>query len=139
MPTIEKKTAGTFIYGVGSIEVEISQVGEKKWLNEMELFITQGSNSFQLIAMNKPELKNPLFLQRTIQAFINHLQMGGEEQSSGRIRQHFRNWLYKQNGSLINIINGTKMGDAEEDRTTGRNSLKDELASRYFRREETGN
>lgn len=131
MQTIEKKTAGTFIYGIGNIEVDILQVGDKNWLKEIELFVTQGAESFTVIAMQKPELKNPLFLSRAISAFIIHLQCGGEQQKSGQIRNHFRNWLYKQNGSLKDIINGTKTGDTETDRQSGRDSLKEAFNRRY--------
>jgi hypothetical protein len=106
MQTIEKKTAGTFIYGVGNIEVKITQIGKPEWLKEIELFVTGGGESFAVIAMNKPELKNPEHIQRAIQAFINHIQEGQIEQKSNLIRNHFRNWLNSMNGSLKYIING---------------------------------
>lgn len=137
MLPIEKKTAGTFIYGIGSVEVEILQIGKPEFLKEIELFVTQGADSFTVIAMQKPELQNPLFYSRAIQAFITHLQSGGEQQKSGQIRNHFRNWLYKQNGSLKDIINGTKTFDTETDRTTGRDSLKEALSRRINGRKET--
>lgn len=129
---IEKKTAGTFIYGVGNIEVEILQLrGKERWNKEIELFVTGGASSFEVIVMQKHELKNPLFFSRALQAFIMHIQAGGEEQQSNQIRSHFRNWLYKQNGSLKDIINGTKTGDTETDRQSGRDSLKAAFDKRY--------
>lgn len=113
MLTIEKKIAGTFIYGVGNIEVNILQLGNAKWLHEIELFVTQSNNAFSVIVMQRPELKNPLFLQRAIQAFVTHIQAGGDEQKSNQIRNHFRNWLYKQNGSLNSIIYGQSTSSSE--------------------------
>ena len=103
MQTIEKKTAGTFIYGVGSIEVEILQVGKPEFLREIELFVTQGAEGFTVTLMRKPELKNTVYLQRVIQHFVNHVLEGGEMQSSGAIRKHFRNWINSMNGSLSKI------------------------------------
>lgn len=131
MQNIEKKTAKTFIYGIGNIEVEILQIGGKDWLKEIALFVEQGADSFTVIAIQKPELKNPLFLSRAIQAFITHLQCGGEHQKSGQIRNHFRNWLYKQNGSLKDIINGKQTCNPEQDRQSNREELKSAFERRY--------
>jgi hypothetical protein len=131
MQSIEKKTAGTFIYGIGNIEVDIVQIGKPVWLKEIETFVTSSQDSFTIIAIQKPELKNPLFLQRAIQAFVNHIQAGGEEQKANMIRTHFRNWINKQNGSLKDITNGTKTGNTEADRQSGRDSLKEAFAKRY--------
>lgn len=111
--------------------MEIAQLGKDKWLKEIELFVTQSGDGFILIAMKKTELKNPLFMQRAIQAFVNHIQEAQEEQTSSMLRRYFRNWLNSKNGSLKDIINGTKTGDTEEDRATGRNNLKETLTRRY--------
>lgn len=135
MQTIEKKTTGAFIYGIGNIEVDVMQLGNKQWLGEIEKFIASSGDSFTIIAIQKPELKNPLFLQRAIQAFVNHIQAGGEEQKHNQIRSHFRNWLYKQNGSLKDIINGQKTFDTDTDRQTGRDNLKEAISKRYSDRE----
>lgn len=113
MINLEKKTARNSIQGVGDIEISIMQVGNPKWLSEIEMFVTGNPASFIMIAMQKPELKNPLFLQRAIQAFVTHIQSGGEEQQSNQIRNHFRNWLYKQNGSLNSIIYGQPTSSSE--------------------------
>lgn len=97
------KTAGLFIYGIGGIEVEILQVGKPEFLRELELFVTQGADGFTVTAMKKPELKNPIYLQRVIQHFVTHVQEGDEYQTSSLIRKHFRNWVNSMNGSLRKI------------------------------------
>lgn len=119
MQTIEKKTAGTFIYGIGNIEVEILQVGNPKFLKEIELFVLQGAEGFTVTVMKKPELKNPIYLQRVIQHFVNHILEGGEMQVSGAIRKHFRNWVNSMNGSLSKIYL-----DDEQQSNNGGNSAK---------------
>lgn len=131
MIDIEKKTVKTSVTGIGDMELSVLQIGNKKWLTHIEIFITQNQRLFTVTAMNKPELQNPLFLQRAIQAFIKHIQSGGEEQTSNLIANHFRNWINKQNGSLKNIINGEQTGNAEEDRNAGRESLKEAFNRRY--------
>ncbi len=97
------KTAGIFIYGIGNIDVDIIQVGKPEFLRELELFVTQGADGFTVTAMKKPELKNPIYLQRVIQHFITHVQEGDEYQTSSLIRKHFRNWVNSMNGSLQKI------------------------------------
>lgn len=103
MQPIEKKTAGTYIYGIGNVEVEILQIGKPEFLRELELFVTQGADGFTVTAMKKPELKNPIYLQRVIQHFVTHVQEGDEYQTSSLIRKHFRNWVNSMNGSLQKI------------------------------------
>ncbi len=104
MQNLEKKTTGTFIYGIGNIEIDIIQRGKESWLKEIEEFVTQSADCFTIIVMQKPELKQAIHLQRALQAFVLHIQSGGEEQKSSMIRKHFRNWINQQNGSLIKII-----------------------------------
>ena len=115
MTQIEKKTAGTFIYGIGNIEVEILQVGDPKFLKEIALFVTQGAEGFTVTLMRKPELKNPIYLQRVVQHFVNHVLEGGEFQMSGAIRKHFRNWVNSQNGSLSKIY----LDDGQQSNNSG--------------------
>lgn len=129
MVNLEKKTVRNSIQGIGDIEVSVIQLGNPKWLKEIELFVSTNPASFIIIAMQKPELKNPLFLQRVIQAFVTHIQSGGEEQHSNQIRNHFRNWLYKQNGSLNSIIYGQPTTSTEST-TEFRSSVNEEFNRR---------
>ncbi len=127
MQTIEKKTAGTFIYGVGNVEVEILQIGKDSWLKAIEAFVKQGADSFTVIVMNKPELRNPEYLQKVIQHFINLIQEGGEEQTTVLIRKHFRNWLNSQNGSLKKIYLADGQQSTDSSNTTKRGTSNDRV------------
>lgn len=131
MINIEKKTVKTSVSGIGDMELSVLQIGNSKWLTHIEVFITQNQRLFTVIAMNKPELQNPLFLQRAIQAFINHIQSGGEEQTSNLISNHFRNWINKQNGSLKSIIYGEQQQNTDGTETSLRDNVKAEFNRRY--------
>jgi hypothetical protein len=138
MINVEKKTVKTSVTGIGDMELSVLQIGNRKWLTHIEIFITQNQRLFTVIAMNKPELQNPLFLQRAIQAFIKHIQSGGEEQTSSLIANHFRNWINKQNGTLKTIIYGEQTStDGTE--TTLRDSVKAEFNRRYGGGQQTAN
>ena len=131
MISVEKKTVKTSVTGIGDMELSVLQIGNRKWLTHIEIFITQNQRLFTVIAMNKPELQNPLFLQRAIQAFIKHIQSGGEEQTSNLISNHFRNWINKQNGSLKQIIYGEQQQNADGTEASLRDSVKAEFNRRY--------
>lgn len=133
MINLEKKTIKTSIQGIGSIEISLIKTGNERWLKQIELFVTESADSFTVIAMKNPELANPLFLQRAIQAFVTHIQSGGEEQQSNQIRNHFRNWINKQNGSLKSIIYG-EQSTASESHEYFRDSVKEAFAQRYSNR-----
>ncbi len=138
MINVEKKTVKTSVSGIGDMELSVLQIGNRKWLTHIEIFITQNQRLFTVIAMNKPELQNPLFLQRAIQAFIKHIQMGGEEQTSNLIANHFRNWINKQNGSLKSIIYGEQQ-NADGTESSLRDSVKAEFNRRYGSGKQTAN
>ena len=132
MNTIEKKTAGLFIYGIGEIEVEILQVGKPEFLREIELFVTQGADGFTVTVMKKPELKNPIYLQRVIQHFVTHVQEGQEYQTSSLIRKHFRNWVNSMNGSLQKIyLNGQQSTNSGNTTKGGTSSDRVEAARNW--------
>ena len=139
MINVEKKTVKTSVSGIGDMELSVLQIGNRKWLTHIEIFITQNQRLFTVIAMNKPELQNPLFLQRAIQAFIKHIQSGGEEQTSTLIANHFRNWINKQNGSLKQIIYGEQQQNADGTETSLRDSVKAEFNRRYGGGKQTAN
>ena len=128
----ETKTAGLFIYGIGEIEVEILQVGKPEFLREIELFVTQGADGFTVTVMKKPELKNPIYLQRVIQHFVTHVQEGQEYQTSSLIRKHFRNWVNSMNGSLQKIyLNGQQSTNSGNTTKGGTSSDRVEAARNW--------
>ncbi len=130
MLNLEKKVIKTSVQGIGNMEFSITQIGQKRWLTDIETFITQNQRGFTMIAMQKPELQNPLFMQRAIQAFVNHIQTGGEEQTANLIKNHFRNWINKQNGSLKTIIYAEQQ-NADGTESTLRDNVKAELVRRF--------
>ena len=138
MNAIEKKTIKTSIQGIGNMEFQIIQIGNPKWLTEIEIFLTQNEGSFTVIAIQKPELKNSLYMQRAIQAFVDHIQAGGDEQQSNQIRNHFRNWINKKNGSLKSIIYGEST-TSNEPKQSLRESFTEAFNQRFRGGQQTGN
>lgn len=132
MGEIQSKTIETKISHLGDIKISIFQIGKKKHLEAIEDFITKSQERFHLIMMQKPELKNPLYFQRALQAFVNHIQESGIEQNSNLILAHFKNWVYSQNGNLTNIITRDgRQSTAAESKQDFRNSVQSELNRRY--------
>jgi len=131
MINVEKKTVRAFVHGIGNMELLVMQIGNERWLTDIERFITQNDRCFTIIAMKRHELQNPLYMQRAIQAFVNHIQEGGEEQTTSLITNHFRNWINRQNGNLKTIIYGEQQTNADGTETTIRDSVKAEFARRF--------
>lgn len=125
----EKKTLKTTIQGIGEVEIDILQLGNSFFLKEIEKFISNSSEKFYAITYFKPELKLPIHFQRALQAFVIHIQQGGEEQTAPLMRSHFRNWINKQNGSLKFIINGNQPNSNETNA-----SLRDNVQAEFSRR-----
>lgn len=104
MISLEKKTFSVKITGVGEVEVYMVMSGIDWWLSEIEKFITQSEDRFVHLAMQKPLMQKPTNFQKILQAFINHHQSSADEQTANRIRNHFKNWIEKQNGSLEKLV-----------------------------------
>lgn len=126
----EKKTLKTTIQGIGEVEIDILQLGNSFFLKEIEKFISNSSEKFYAITYFKPELKLPIHFQRALQAFVIHIQQGGEEQTAPLMRSHFRNWINKQNGSLKFIINGNQP-NSNESKQNLRENIQTEFSRRY--------
>lgn len=130
----QKKTLKTKIAGVGEIEISILQVGKDWWLKEIESFVKNSNEKFYAISCVKTELKTPIHFQRALQHFINHIQMGGEEQKCNLIQSHFRNWVNKQNSSLKYIISNDGQSNTNESKQSLRDSVKEEFDRRHAAR-----
>lgn len=127
----EFKTIKAKLTGIGEIEVSILQMGAGWYLIELEKFVTQSDESFFAISRANFDLMLPIHMQRAIQAFIIHLQSGGEKQTCPLIRTHFRNWVKRQNGTLKNIINGQQQSNSTENQSNVRESVQTEFDRRY--------
>lgn len=127
----EKKTLKTTIQGIGEVEIDILQLGDSRFLKEIEKFISNSSEKFYAITYFKPELKLPIHFQRALQAFVIHIQQGGEEQTAPLMRSHFRNWINKQNGSLKYIISEHGKPNTEQTSVSLRNDIQAEFSRRY--------
>lgn len=128
---LSKKKLITKIGGLGEITIEVIETDEKKWLLEIEDFILRSEQRFIAIIMFKNELNNALYFQRALQAFIDHIQMGGEYKPSNEIRKHFKNWIVSQNGSLTKIIQGNGQSNSKESKQEFRGKVADIFDSRY--------
>lgn len=130
---LNKKKLITKIGGLGEIEIELLETGEDKWLKEIEDFVLRSEQRFIAIIMFKPELNNVLYFQRALQAFLNHLQMGGEYKPSNDIRKHFKNWIVSQNGSLQKIISadGHESNNGSNTAKTGTSNDRMEAARKW--------
>lgn len=135
---IEIKTLNKKLTGIGDVEISILQLGDNWHLREIEDFVLKSDENFYAISRTlRRELCLPINMQRAIQTFVDHIQSGGEKQTSTFLRSHFRNWLNRQTDKSFKQIiseNG-KQSNQTESGPSLRENVQSEFNRRYGNRQ----